>query len=110
MSRACDLGPGDVWGSPSDEAHSCECGAVEDFDREFCRHDNCPECRDASECCLECQTCHRFSDGDEFEDDTCVDCAVAAMERAEEQRGRDAYLLEQKGEEMRDERAIGGAL
>lgn len=110
MSRACDLGPGDVWGSPSDEAYSCECGAVEDFDREFCRHDNCPECRDASECCLECNACHRFTDadecrGDEGENDTCVDCQVAAMERAEARAGRDACLLEDKGDEMR-ERAL----
>lgn len=108
MSRACDLGPGDVWGSPADEAYSCECGReFDDFENEPCRHDNCPECRDASSCCVECQTCHLFTDSDETEDDTCVDCAVAAMEREEARLESDLVALEAKGDEMR-ERA-GGA-
>lgn len=101
MSRACDLGPGDVW-APSDDVDRCECGREFDFDCEPCRHDNCPECRDSSECCLECSACHKFSDSDEFEDDVCIDCQVAAMEREEGRAERDLVALEAKGDEMRE--------
>lgn len=102
MSARADLGLGDTYGQLDEPELRCECGAAEDFDVEFCRHDACPMCREASECCIECQTCRRFSDGDEFEDDTCVDCAVAAMERAEAQRESDLVALEAKGDELRD--------
>lgn len=98
MTRACDLGPGDVW-TPSDEVDRCECGI--ELESEPCLHSHCEECRDASECCLECQTCHKFSDADEydFEADRCIDCAVAAQERAERSAGRDECWREDQGRE-----------
>ncbi len=96
----------DYYGNPPDEPEfRCECGAVEDFDREFCRHDACPQCRDAAECCVECGVCHRLTDEfevDEGVDPICVDCAIAAMDAEDDRRERDGYLLEAKGDEMRE--------
>ena len=100
MTRACDLGPGDVWGSPSDDVDRCEHCGVEI--EESCCHRRCESCRDTVECCVECQTCHRITDADEMEDDACVGCLVAKAERKNARRERWAAMLEDKGDEMRE--------
>ena len=101
MTRACDLGPGDLP-HPDESPDICECGTEEDFDDEFCTHGACGECRDTVECCVECQTCHRITDADEMEDDACVGCLVAKAERKNARRERWAAMLEDKGDEMRE--------
>lgn len=93
---------GIFWPGPDDSAFRCECGAVEDFDVEFCRHDACPMCREASECCVECVRCHRLTD--EHEHGVCVACVVAEADRKEARRERWAAYLEAKGDEMREAR------
>lgn len=102
MTRACDLGPGDIWGSPSAYVLRCEHCGIEI--EEGCVHDRCAECRDTVECCVECQRCHRITDADEMEDDACVDCLVAKAERKDARRERWAAQLEDKGDEMREAR------
>ncbi len=82
MTRACDLGPGDVWGSPSDDVDHCtECGAAEDFDVEFCQHAVCAGC--------ECGDC-------------LADADIAEREAEDARRERWAAMLEDKGDEMRE--------
>ena len=104
MSRACDLGPGDVWGSPSDDVDHCtECGVAEDFDVEFCSAGRCAACcAEHEECHVECSVCHALTD--EYERFLCVNCLVADEERKNAQRERWAAMLEDKGDEMREER------
>lgn len=110
MTRPCDLGPGDVWTPPDEPEFLCECGAVEEFGMEFCSADRCPQCcAEQGDCHLECQTCHRYVEADEFDTEEmatgeCIDCQVAAMEAAEEDAERDLVALEAKGDEMRDDR------
>jgi len=115
MTRACDLGPGDVWGNPPDDVDRCECGREFDFDCEPCAHGNCYECRDASECCLECSACHRYVEADEFDTEEmaaaeCIDCQVAAQERAEALIESDLARLEDIGRERYYEAKYGDAL
>ena len=101
MTRACDLGPGDVWGSPSDAVDHCEhCGVAEDFDVALCQHGACATCRDTVECCVECSRCHCITD--EHERFLCVDCLVADAERKDSRRERWAAMAEDKGDEMRE--------
>ena len=79
----------------------CECGAVEDM-KEFCSADRCPACcAEHGDCHVECAACHRYVDADEydFEADRCIDCAVAAQERAERLAGRDECWREDQGRE-----------
>ena len=96
----------DYYGNPPDDPDTvCECGAVADFDVEFCRHDACPQCRDAAECCVACSVCHRLTDEYEVDvgtDPVCVECQVAAMDRDEELAERDLVALEAKGDAMRE--------
>ena len=104
MTRACDLGPGDLP-HPDESPDICECGAEEDFDDEFCTHGACRECREAAECCVTCSVCHALTDEyevDEGVDPMCVDCLVAKAERKNARRERWAAMLEDKGDEMRE--------
>mgnify|MGYP006359631383 FL=1 len=104
MTRACDLGPGDLP-HPDESPDICECGAKEDFDDEFCTHGACRECREAAECCVTCSVCHALTDEyevDEGVDPTCVNCLVADEERKNARRERWAAMLEDKGDEMRE--------
>ena len=99
------------WSGPDDPVDRCECGA--ELIEEPCRHDNCPECRDASECCLECSVCHRYVEADEFDTDEmstgeCIDCQVAAQERAERFAGSDECWREDAGRERYYEHKFGG--
>lgn len=107
MTRPCDLGPGDVWASPSDdEDHCTECGVAEDFDVEFCSAGRCAACcAEREDCHVECSVCHALTDEyevDEGVDPTCVTCLAAEAERKNAQRERWAAMLEDKGDEMRE--------
>ena len=91
---------GIFWPGPDDSVDRCECGA--ELIEEPCMHGACVECRDASECCVECVRCHRLTD--EHEHGVCVDCLVAEADRKEARRERWAAYLEAKGDEMREAR------
>ena len=96
----------DYYGNPPDEPDTvCECGAVQSFGFDFCDSGRCPECCAAQECHVECSVCHHLTDEfevDEGTDPVCVNCAVAAMDLAEELAERDLVALEAKGDEMRE--------
>lgn len=86
-----------------DAPEYCECGVEFDDGIEPCVHGACPECRDSCECCVECETCQKHVDADEFDfdKDRCVDCSVKAMEADEERRERDEAMAEDKADGIR---------
>jgi hypothetical protein len=74
MSRACDLGPGDVWALPIESVRHCNSCGVDDETADLCSHGACPECRD---CCGPCVTCHEVRETDDLcwcVEPRCLDC------------------------------------
>lgn len=60
MSRDTELGLGDTYGQLDEAATVCECGAIEDFDTEFCAAGQCVECCDEQgDCHVICVKCKR---------------------------------------------------
>ena len=81
-------------------------GDVEDFDVEFCSNGLCLSCCDDSgECHLECVTCKRRVEAFEL----CECCGRCDLHDCRQDEDLDRWA-DAKGDEMRDERAIGGAL
>lgn len=105
-----------MWGTRNaihpDELPAPECRNCGADTEEPCRHDHCQSCRDAQECCVECGVCHSFTDAEEYchEADRCIECDVAAQERAERSRGRDECWLEDAAKARYYEAKYGGAL
>lgn len=106
MSARADLGLGDTYGQLDEPELRCECGDVEDFDVEFCSNGLCLSCCDDSgECHLECVTCKRRVEAFEL----CECCGRCDLHDCRQDEDLDRWA-DAKGDEMRDERAIGGAL
>lgn len=113
MSRACDLGPGDVWSYDPGSAPECRCGNVA-----VCPCGSCRKCAYRDGCHDICKTCgaddvELCSHGEcSFCD--CGDCQadldMAERELENDRRERDDAALEAIGDAWRDERAVGGAL
>lgn len=101
MTRPCDLGLGDTYGQLDEAATVCECGAIEDFDADFCAAGRCVECCDeAGDCHVICSRCRlRVS-----VEDVCSCCGRCYRHdcKREEDAERDLVVLEAKGDEMRE--------
>lgn len=89
----------DYYGNPPDEPEfRCECGAVEDFDREFCSNGLCLSCCDESgECHAECSKCKRRVEAFEL----CSCCGRCDLHDCAEDEDLDRWA-DAKGDEMRE--------
>lgn len=101
-----ELGLGDTYGQLDEPELRCECGVVADFDVEFCTNGLCLSCCDDSgECHLECIKCKRRVEAFEL----CECCGRCDLHDCAKDEALDRWA-DAKGDEMRYERAVGGAL
>ena len=98
------------WSGPLDGPNLCrECGVAEDWSgggvEELCSNGYCPDCCEAFACHLECVKCKRRVEAFEL----CECCGRCDLHDCAKDEALDRWA-DAKGDEMRDERAVGGAL
>lgn len=109
MSRSTELGLGDTYGQLDEAPVRCtDCSEESVFGFETCGNGRCPTCCGAESCHVLCTRCHRRVDGTEV-CSCCGRCDLHDCKRDEDRELRIVWA-EAKGDEQRDERAVGGAL